>query len=42
MNWRIAPSFVEETTILVERIEKIDISLGSQPVQVTNFKVGPL
>ena len=28
----ITPSLVEETTILVKRFEKVDVSLGSKPV----------
>lgn len=42
MDWSITPSFVEETTILIETLEKVDIWLGSKPVKITDFKVGPL
>lgn len=38
----IAPSLIEETTVLVQRLKIVDICLGAQPVQTTNFKVGPL
>ena len=42
VDWSIAPSLVEETAILVERCEVVDISLGPQPLQATDFEVGPL
>lgn len=38
----ITPSLVEETTILIEGIKEIKVGLASEPVQVTNLKVGPL
>lgn len=38
----ISPAFVEETSVLVKRLEEIDVSLAAEPVQVANFKVGPL
>lgn len=25
MDWRISPSFIEETSVLVERLEKVEI-----------------
>ena len=42
MHRRITPSLVEETAILIQDIEEIEIRLRSQPIKVTNFKVGPL
>lgn len=39
---RITPSLVEETAILIQDVEKIDVGFRSQPIKVTNFKVGPL
>lgn len=38
----IAPSLVEETTVLVKRLEEIEIRLAAEPGQATNLKVGPL
>jgi len=42
MDWSIAPTLVEESTILVKRFEKVGVGFRSQPIEVTNFKVGPL
>lgn len=42
VNRRIAPSFVEETAILVQGLEEVDVRLRAQPVQVADLKVGPL
>lgn len=42
MHWRITPSLVEETAILIQDIEEIEIGLRSQPIKVTDFKIGPL
>lgn len=42
MNGRITPSLVKETTVLVEGVEEVDVGLGSQPLEVTHFEVGPL
>ena len=36
---RISPSLVEETAVVVERVEKIKIGVGSQPFQATNFEI---
>lgn len=38
----ITPAFVEEAAVLVEGLKKVQVCLGSKPVQVANFKVGPL
>ena len=38
----VTPALVEETTVLVERFEKVNVGLGAQPVQVADLKVGPL
>lgn len=37
----IAPSLVEESSILIEGFEKVRVWLGSQPVQVANLKIRP-
>lgn len=37
----VAPSLVEETTVLIERGEVVDVGLAAKPVEVSNFKVGP-
>lgn len=38
----VSPSLIEETTIHVEGLEKVDVCLGSEPFKVTNLEVGPL
>jgi hypothetical protein len=38
----ITPSLVEETTILIERLEEIEVRLAAEPGQATDLKVGPL
>lgn len=42
VDWSIAPAFVEEPTVLIERFEKVNVRLRSEPVQVADFEVGPL
>lgn len=42
MHGRIAPSLVEETTILIQDFKEVKVGLRSQPIQVPNFKIGPL
>lgn len=42
MNWCITPTFVEESSILIELLEEIRVGFGSKPVEVTNLKVRPL
>lgn len=42
VNRCVAPSLIEETTVLVQRSEIVNISVGPQPLQAANFKVGPL
>lgn len=39
---RITPSFVEKATVFVKGFEKIEVGLRSKPIEVTDFKVGPL
>lgn len=39
---RVAPSLVEESAVLVEGVEEIDVGVGSQPFEITDFEVGPL
>lgn len=41
MDGRITPSLVEETTGAIEGLEIVDVGLGSEPVKVTNLKIGP-
>ena len=38
----IAPSLIEESTVMVERVEVVEVGFGPQPVEVADFKVGPL
>lgn len=38
----IAPALIEETTILIQRLEVVGVGLGAKPVEATNLKVGPL
>jgi hypothetical protein len=40
--WSITPSFVEETTRLVEVLKVVHVGFGAEPVEITDFKVGPL
>jgi len=42
MHRSITPSFVEEPTVFVKVGEEIDVGLRTKPVEVTDFKVGPL
>lgn len=42
MDGSISPSLVEETAVLVKRLEEVEVGLASEPVQVANLKVGPL
>lgn len=35
----VAPSFIEEATVLIERAEIVDVLLGPQPIQTSNLKV---
>lgn len=42
VDWRISPALVEETTVLVQRLEIINVLLAAQPLQAANLKVGPL
>lgn len=39
VNRCIAPSLIEETTILVQRREIVNVGIGSQPFQTANLKV---
>lgn len=38
----VAPALIEEATVLVERLEKVNVLLAAQPVEAANLKVGPL
>lgn len=38
----ITPSLIEEAAILVELVEVIRVGLGSKPIEIPNFEVGPL
>lgn len=42
VDWCIAPTFIEEATSVVERLEVVNVFLGPQPFQTSNLKVGPL
>ena len=42
MHRGIAPSLIEETAILVQDFEEIEIGLRSQPVKIPHFEVRPL
>ena len=42
MYGRVSPSLVKETAILIQDFEEIKIGFRSQPIEVTDFKVGPL
>ena len=42
VDWCIAPTFIEEATSVVERLEIVNVFLGPQPFQTSNLKVGPL
>jgi hypothetical protein len=42
VDWGISPTLVEETAVLVQRLEIINILLATQPIQAANLKVGPL
>ena len=38
----VAPTLVEETAVLIQGREVVDVLLGAQPFQAANLKVGPL
>jgi hypothetical protein len=38
----ITPTLVEESTILVERLEKVEVGFRSEPIKVTDFEIRPL
>ena len=38
----ITPTLVKETAILIKRLKVVDVGLGTEPVEATNLKVGPL
>ena len=42
MHWSITPTFVEEAAVSVEALEEVNVSLGPEPFEVADFKVGPL
>lgn len=42
VDWRVSPSFVEETSVAIEGIEVVEIRRRSEPVETTDFEVGPL
>ena len=39
---RITPALVKEATCTVEVVEVVDIGVRSEPVQISNFEIGPL
>jgi hypothetical protein len=38
----IAPTFVEETAVLVEGVKVVEVGGAAEPVEVSDFEVGPL
>lgn len=42
VDWSVAPALVEETTIMVKCVEEVKVRLGPQPIETSDFKVGPL
>lgn len=42
VNGCVSPSFIEETAVAVKRFKIVNVLLRSQPVQASDFKVGPL
>lgn len=38
----IPPTFVEESTVFVQSVEVIGVRLRPEPVEVSDFEVGPL
>ena len=42
VHGRIAPALVEEAAVPVERGEVVNVGFAAQPVEVADFKVGPL
>ena len=39
MNWGIAPSLIEESSILVESFEEVFVSFAAQPIQISNLEI---
>jgi len=37
--WSITPTFIKESTILVERLEEIYVRLAAEPVEIADFEV---
>jgi hypothetical protein len=42
VNRSITPSFIEEATVMIQRIEIIDVFRRPQPLKATDFEIGPL
>lgn len=42
MHGCITPTFIEESTILIKGLKIIEICWRTEPVEITNFKIGPL
>lgn len=42
MHRSIAPTLIEESSVLVKRCEVVDVGLGAEPIEVTDFEIGPL
>jgi hypothetical protein len=42
MDRSISPTFIEESTILIERFKVVHVSLRPEPGQAANFEIGPL
>ena len=42
MNGSITPAFIEEATVFIQRLEKVDIGLTAKPVEISNLEIAPL
>lgn len=42
VHWCITPSLVEETAVVIEGGEVVDVCVGSEPFQAADFEIGPL
>ena len=42
VNGSITPALVEETTVPVELLKVVEVGRAAEPVEVSDFEVGPL
>jgi hypothetical protein len=42
VNGSVTPALVEETAVLVQSLEEVDVGLAAQPLQTADLEVGPL